>query len=70
MVTGGMLGWGSEGTSERRGRSDYENLLGRGILAEGIASAKVLRQGHTRRIGEKERRPVWLEHDEQQEPQW
>lgn len=70
VVTRGMLGWGSEGTSERRGHSDYENLLKRGILAEGTASAKVLRQGHTRCIGEKERRPVWLEHDEQQGAQW
>lgn len=41
----------------------------KGILAVGIASGKALKQEDVRCTGEKERRPVWLEHDEPQRVQ-
>lgn len=61
---------GSGESSPRTGLSGYENLLWKRILAVGTASGKVLEQEGIRRIGEKARRPVWLEHDEQQGAQW
>lgn len=69
MVTGVVLGWGSGESSQRRGHSDYENLLGKGVLAVGIDSAKFLKREHVRYIGEEER-PGWLKRDEQQGVQW
>ena len=36
-----------------------------GIQAEAIASAKALREDRTLKFGEKESRPMWLRHSEQ-----
>lgn len=66
MVTGDVLGWGSGESSQRRGHSDYEKLLGKGILAVGTGSAKLPKKGHVRCIGEEERRPGRSKHDGRQ----
>lgn len=50
MVTGDVLGWGSGESSQRRGHSDYEKLLGKGILAVGTGSAKLPKKGHVRKL--------------------
>lgn len=61
---------GLRGSSQRRGHSDCENLLWKGILGVGTAHGKVLKQEHIRYAGEKERRPVYLERDNNQGAQW
>lgn len=60
-----MLSWGSGESSQRRDILIMK-FPGEGILAVGIKIAKVLKQKYTRCVGEKERRPVWLEQAEQQ----
>lgn len=68
MVTGACQG-GAQGSPLREGDMLTMKTSWKGILAVGIASGKVLKQEDIRCTGEKERRPVWLGHDEPQRVQ-